>query len=285
MALRGVKPQAVQKRLKALFYGLPSSGKTTAAINFPAPYLIDTERGCENDSYIEILNKNGGVVFNTSDFDEMYLEVKSLLTEKHEFKTLVIDPLTHLYDDLLEKSAAHLKSQSKDKEATGTEFGRHYSEAAKKMKQLMSLLTRLDMNVIITSHAKKEYEMNGKEMKVTGVTFDCYKKLDYLFDLVFEVRKQGKQRSGVVIKTRIDSFPDGEVAKRYGRDILEKDSINEILATHEQCIQLDSLIDLLKIPEDMTTKWLDKANVIGFADMNTETIQKCIDHLTSKLPK
>ena len=37
MALRGKKPEAIQKRLKALFFGLPGVGKTTAAIQFPRP--------------------------------------------------------------------------------------------------------------------------------------------------------------------------------------------------------------------------------------------------------
>ena len=83
MALRGVKPETIQKRLKALFYGSAGVGKTTAAINFPKPYLIDTEKGATNDQYVNILKNNGGVVFQTSDFDELIKEVKSLLTEKH----------------------------------------------------------------------------------------------------------------------------------------------------------------------------------------------------------
>lgn len=68
MALRAVKPNTVQKRLKALFYGHSGAGKTTAAINFPKPYLIDTEKGSENDQYVKTLTKNGGVVFHTADF-------------------------------------------------------------------------------------------------------------------------------------------------------------------------------------------------------------------------
>ena len=58
MTLRGKKPESVEKRLKLLMYGTAGVGKTTAAISFPAPYLIDTERGAENDQYIEILDKN-----------------------------------------------------------------------------------------------------------------------------------------------------------------------------------------------------------------------------------
>ena len=73
--LRGIKPTVVQKRLKALFYGGAGVGKTTAAIQFPKPYLIDTEKGATNDQYLEILNKNGGVIFSTVDFDELVQEI------------------------------------------------------------------------------------------------------------------------------------------------------------------------------------------------------------------
>jgi hypothetical protein len=277
MALRAVKPTAIEKRLKALFYGSAGVGKSTAAASFPKPYFIDTERGIENDQYVNLLNKSGGVVFQTSDFDELMKEVKALLTEKHEFKTLVIDPLTTLYNDLLDKSA--LKN--------GTDFGRHYSEANKKIKQLLNLLLRLDMNVIITAHQKNEY---GQNMSVIGSTFDCYKKLDYLFDLVFEIQKRGKERVGLTKKSRIEAFPDGEtfpfsyeeIAKRYGREILEREAIAEVLATKEQISRIKELIDLYKEPEEIVQKWLDKANASTFEEMSEEVIKKIITHMENK---
>jgi hypothetical protein len=278
MALRAKKPEAIQKRLKALFYGSAGVGKTTAAIKFPKPYLIDTEKGAENDQYTKILQKAGGVVFQTSDFNELMTEVKALLTEKHEYKTLIIDPLTTLYNDLLDKSA--LKN--------GTEFGRHYSDANKQIKHLLSLLLRLDMNVIITSHSKNEY---GQNMSVLGQTFDCYKKLDYLFDLCFEVQKRGKERVGLVKKSRIESFPDtetfpfsyDEIAKRYGRDVLERDAVAQELADDIQIKEILRLIDLIKVPEEVFQKWLDKASSERWEEMPKDAIQKCIDHLQNKI--
>lgn len=284
MALRAVKPATVQKRLKALFYGNSGAGKTTAAINFPRPYLIDTEKGSTNDQYVKTLTKNGGVVFHTGDFDELMQEVKSLLTEKHEYKTLIIDPLTTLYADLLEKSASKRISKL---DPDGTSYGGHYAEANKKIKHLLNLLVRLDMNVIITSHAKNEY---GSNMAVLGQTFDCYKKLDYLFDLVFEVQKRGKERIGFIKKTRIESFPDGEtfpfsydeIAERYGREVLERDAVAEKLASSEQVGRLKVLIDLYKEPEEVVQKWLDKANAETLDEMNESIIIKLITHMENK---
>jgi hypothetical protein len=288
MALRGVKPEEIQKRLKALFYGNAGVGKTTAAIHFPKPYLIDTEKGAENSQYTKTIMKNGGVVFQTSDFDELIKEVKSLLTEKHEYKTLIIDPLTTLYNDLLDKSAAFLKATSKEKDATGTEFGRHYGEANKKMKHLLALLLRLDMNVIITSHAKNEYAGN---MQIVGSTFDCYKKLDYLFDLVFEIQKRGKERVGIIKKSRIETFPDGEtfpfsydeISTRYGKDVLERAAVAQVLATDAQVKEIERLIELLKVPEESSQKWLDKNNSEKWEEMPKDAIQKCIDYLKSTI--
>jgi hypothetical protein len=278
MALRAKKPETIEKRLKALFYGSAGVGKTTAAIQFPKPYLIDTEKGAENDQYTKMLQKSGGVVFQTSDFDELMKEVKALLTEKHEYKTLIIDPLTTLYNDLLDKAA--LK--------TGTEFGRHYTEANKHIKHLINLLLRLDMNVIITSHSKNEY---GDKMNVLGQTFDCYKKLDYLFDLVFEIQKRGKDRVGLVKKSRIESFPDcetfqfsyDEMAKRYGKDVLERDAVAQELADDSQVKEMLRLIELIKVPEEIYQKWLDKASSDKWEEMPKDAIQKCIDHLKSKI--
>jgi hypothetical protein len=278
MALKGKKPAMIESRLKALFYGTAGVGKTMAAIQFPRPYIIDTEGSTNKPQYVKQIDKVYGAVLMTVDFDEMVNEVRELLTTKHEYKTLVIDSLTLLYNDLLEKAERKV----------GTEFGRHYGEANKRMKQLLNLLFRLDMNVIITSHAKNEY---GQNLAVLGQTFDCYKKLDYLFDLVFEIQKRGTNRVGLIKKSRIESFPDSEsfsfsydeIAGRYGRHILERDAIAQELSTPEQVKEILRLIDLLKVPEETYQKWLDKASSEGWEDMQKDSIQKCIDHLKSKI--
>lgn len=278
MALRAKKPEEIQKRLKALFYGGAGVGKTTACINFPKPYLIDTEKGATNNQYVKILKDNGGAVFQTSDFDELIIEVRALLTEKHEYKTLIIDPLTTLYNDLLDKAALQV----------GTEFGKHYGHANKKMKHLLGLLLRLDLNILITCHSKNEY---GQNLAVLGQTYDGYKKLDYLFDLVFEIQKRGKERVGLIKKSRIESFPDGEtfpfgyeeIASRYGKEILEKEAVPQILATNDQIQEINRLIDLLKISEEVIDKWITKSESASFEEMPSDIIQKCIDHLKNQI--
>lgn len=278
MSLRAKQPSKIEKRLKALFYGAAGVGKTTAAIHFPKPYVIDTERGCENDQYRKILEESGGAIFQTTDFEDLIVEVKSLLSEKHDYKTLIIDPLTNLYNDLLDKNAIKV----------GTEFGRHYGETNKSMKHLLNLLLKLDMNVIITSHSKNEY---GNNLAIIGTTFDCYKKLDYLFDLVIEVQKRGKERIGLIKKSRIESFEESsvmpfsyeEIAKLYSKDLLEREASPVKFASRTQIQELTHLIDLLKVSDELISKWLSKAHASDFSELEESIIDKIIENLKLKI--
>lgn len=276
MALRAKKAESVQKRLKLFMFGPAGVGKTTAAIQFPRSYIVDAEKGSEN--YDRLINASGSVVFHTNDMHEVVAEVKSLLTEKHDFRTLVIDPVTTLYNDLLEKSELKV----------GSEFGRHYGEANKVMKRLANLIMALDMNVVITAHAKVEY---GDKLQKLGYTFDGWKQLDYLFDLVIQLDKRAKKRFGVIKKTRIESFPDGDsfewsydaIKERYDGTTLEREAQAITLAAPDQVQQIRDLLQTVRVDDDWVTKCLSKAGVEDWADMPSEKIQKCIDQLTAKI--
>jgi AAA domain len=281
MALRGVKPRSIEKRLKAFFYGAAKVGKTTAAIQFPKPYLIDTEKGAENEKYVKVIEERGGLVFQSNQFEEVMEEIRSLLTLKHEYKTLIIDPMTTLYDDLVMSCANEV----------GEDYGKHIGLAGRKMKNMYSLLLRLDMNVIITSHAKPEYKMIGKELTLLGNTFDCYKKMDYMFDLILEIQKRGKERVAVIKGSRLEEFNEDEVfpfnydeiCNRYGKEILERDCVSVELATPDQIKELQRLISLLHIEQSEVDKMLKKEEVESFEYMSNEYIQKCIGYFATKI--
>jgi hypothetical protein len=293
--LRAKKPEAVTKRLKLFMFGPAGVGKTTAAIQFPRSYIVDCEKGAEN--YDRLINASESVLFQTTDIHEVIQEVKSLLAEPHDYRTLVIDPITTIYNDLLEKCEAQV----------GSEWGRHYGAANKIMKRLANLIMALDMNVVITAHAKKEYQ-NGTNggLAVIGQTFDGWKQLDYWFDLVVELSRgrQGKpnpkapgqvapsKRYAKVIKTRLEQFPDGEtfewsydtIRKRCDVDQLERQSQTVALATPEQVAEINSLLSIVRLPENTVEKWFAKAGVDLWEDMPRDTLQKCIDFVKNRFP-
>ena len=277
MSLRARKPEAVTKRLKLFMFGPAGVGKTTAAIQFPNSYVIDCERGTEN--YEKLVNESGSAVFQTTDIQEVIAEVKSLLTEKHDYRTLVIDPITTIYNDLLDKCESQV----------GSDFGRHYGAANKTMKRLANLIMSLDMNVVITAHAKPEY---GQNLAKIGYTFDGWKQLDYWFDLVVELGKKGKKRFARVVKTRLEQFPDEDVfewsydsiKRRYDVAMLEKEATAVRLATPEQVREIKDLLSLVRLPDGTVDKWFAKAGVDLWEDMPSDVVQKCIEYVKGRLP-
>ncbi len=277
MPLRAKKPEHIEKRLKLFLYGEAGVGKTLAAAQFPLNYIIDTEHG--SDNYGDVIKKANSVVFHTTDINETIEEVRALRSEAHEFRTVTIDPSTNLFVDALDKG----------ERLVGSDFGRHYGFAGKLFGVLVNGLTDVDMNVIVTSHAKTEY---GDDMKKVGITFDSWKKLDYVFDLVIRLEKQGKRRMAFVKKTRIEEFPDGDVfewsyeelAKRCGTTIAAK-AVTSPLANAEQVAEIEKLIKVVALREGTVDKWFKKAHVESWADMTSDAIQKCIDYVKKELAK
>lgn len=278
--LRGKVPEKTTKRLKALFFGEAGAGKTTAAIQFPRPYVIDTEAGAENDQYVEAIRAGGGAYWQCNDWDQIVAEVRTLLTVQHEYRTLVLDPVTTIFDDAVDKA----------EDRVGSDWGRHTALARKDWKRLGRLLARLDMNVLITAHARKEYG-EGKNAKVIGITYEGPKGLDYLFDLVLEVSKRSaRDRVGIVRKTRLEGFPEGdafafsyaEVAKRYGREVLERQAVAVAFASQQQLDEINELLDTRKDAPDLTAKWLKAANADTLAEMPADAVAKCIGWLKGK---
>ncbi len=275
--LRAKKPEAVQKRLKLFMFGPAGVGKTTAAIQFPNSYIIDCERGTEN--YDKLVTASGSAVFQTTDIHDVIQEVKSLLTERHDFRTLVIDPITPVYNDLLDKCEARV----------GADFGRHYGAANKEMKRLANLIMALDMNVVITAHAKAEYGQNFAKLRYT---FDGWRQLDYWFDLVIELQKKGKKRVAKVTKTRIEQFPDEDVfewsydaiRQRYDVGMLEKEAQVVELATPQQVREIKDLLSVVRLPDGVVEKWFAKAGVEEWEDMPATVLGKCIEYVKNRLP-
>jgi hypothetical protein len=288
MALKAVKAEVIKAgKPKFLISGKSGVGKTFFALGFPDVYFIDTEGGATRSQYRERMVKAHAGYFGkeqgSQQFEAVIEEIKSLATTKHDYKTLVIDSFSYLYN-----LAAAIAEQK-----IGSDFGRDRKEANRPTRQLMRWLEELDMTVILICHAKDKWERAGKEIVYAGTTFDGYDKMEYSLDLWIEARKTGAERSFVVRKSRIDTFVEGEIyaldygvfAKHYGADIIVSASKPMELASPEQVQRLTELVALLKIDSATTDKWLDKANADTFADMSAEVVEKCIASLEAQIVK
>lgn len=278
-------------RVKFMISGKSGAGKTFFALDFPSPYYIDTEGGAELAQYKNKLIASGGMYLGkedgSGDFNAVIQEIKSLATEKHGFKTLVIDSFSKLYQN----SAAIAEDEF------GSDFGRDKKEANKPSRQLIRWIDNLDMNVILICHQKDKWERKAgkkdkQEISFAGTTFDGFDKLEYDLDLWIELDNLGNNnRIYTIKKSRFENFPLGETfkldykkfASLYGDDVINRDSIPVELASAEQIARLVKLIEVLNIPEIEVNKWQDKMKIDKWEEANSENIQKIMDQLENKL--
>lgn len=290
MALKGTKPEVKEKRLKMFVYGPAGVGKTVASLQFPDSYIIDCEKG--TDFYSNLINKQNSVRLQTLNPDEIKEEIKSLLTEKHKYRTLIIDPITQVYNSIQEKWNLIFEKYAKtEKDKDVQDFGmRYWGKVKSEFKGLQRMVIALDMNVIITSHQKDVY---GGNFNKVGVTFDSMRGDDYLFDLVFRIEKRGEQRVAITEKERAEpgmqKFPPEfewsytNFLKFYGKDIIEKEAEPVAMASDDQIQRVKELVDVVKVSEEEINKWMTKADVSDWEEMTSDQIQKCIVFLEKKI--
>jgi hypothetical protein len=280
--LRAKKPEPQEDRLKLLLFSDAGIGKTTAAVQMPRTYYIDTERGANKKFYTEAIVKNNGVYFGVEDGagdpDEVLKEVESLSKVRHEYRTLVLDSFTTLFEAKAEEGA----------QKVGTDFGKHTDYANRWAKKLFRVLTLLDMNIVITSHAKDTWEKGERGEQ----TADGFKKQRYLFDLVLKLeRRPNGKRFALVDKTRYAEFPDrdsfewsyAELERRWGATRLEREAAPVARATPEQVAELVKKVEALSISTEVTDKWLKAVDCEKFEDFTSEQADKCIKYCDDKI--
>ena len=288
--LRAKTPEAKNKRLKLFLYGSPGIGKTLSALQFPNSYVIDCERG--TDFYSEIIKKNGSVVFQSNNPDEIREEIRLLLTEEHPYKTLIIDPITQVYNSVQEKWTRVFEKHAKtEKEAEIQDFGmRYWGRVKSEFKAIQRMFMALDLNVIITSHQKDIY---GAGMTKIGVGPDSMKGDEYLFDLVFNLQKVGEKRMAKTIKERSEvgknKFPEefewsyANFLQFYGKEIIERESAPVPMATFGQVELVKKLVEVLKVEDATVVKWFQKADCDSWEEMTKDQIGKAIGFLQDKI--
>jgi len=234
-----IKAKTKEKRVKLMLFGDTGSLKTRIALAFPAPTVIDMEHGTELygddfDFYVE----------HTTDADAVMSAVNWLLTNEHDYKTLIIDPITVYWASLQDKYRAFFMERKQSGKGFKIDFYEFqisdWNVIKAEYKRFMRKLMALDMNVIVTAHQKKLYA-DDQTMKVIGETFDGEKGLGYIFDIVVQTIKSGDKFMARAIKDRTNKLPTGEFSlsyevfeKAFGTEILNRKAESIVLATSDQ---------------------------------------------------
>ena len=266
--LKAKKPEVIEKRPKLFFFGAAGVGKTRAALQFGRNYHIDCERGADN--YADLYAASNSVRLQTTDYDEVIEQLKSLATERHDFQTVTIDPITVLETDLNMRSEDAIAAEFRAKDKSATEAAqlavgdmRIWRNRDRSLRRLGNLLLALDMNVIVTAREKTKYK-EGSFMVAVGETFDGEKSLPYLFDTIVRLWKDPQGRHlGTCLKDRSNKLPKEDFAASYaifesvfGQQALDRKAKPLTLATEEQKQAIAAAIEQFGMTADQVARRL-----------------------------
>lgn len=269
--LRAVQPSEVEKYLKLLIYGGAGTGKTHALCKFPQSYFFDLEKGAEEKQYRDMLKESGSLIYSTIDIDELIDEVTTLLSVPHEFKTVVVDPITSVFNDEADMA----------EERVGSDYGKNVAEATKKWRRLGKLLKRLNMTVVVSAYEKKKFGEDDAKIPAGP------KDMEHFFDVVLRTERRGDTRYVTVVKSRNQAFLEGssfpfsfeEIAARYGIENLQRESVPVPLATAEQVADIERILATRVDGDALRDKWLKKANADRLSELPADAAEKCIAFL------
>lgn len=144
-----------QRPIIATIFGEGGMGKTTLAAMFPKPVFIRTEDGTAS------LQGNEDVsLFPLATSSQDVLDaIEALATQKHEYKTLVLDSITQLAT-IIEHEIVESDPKAKSINQAGGGYGAGYGAAAERHRMVRewagSLAYDRGMNVVFIAHSDTE---------------------------------------------------------------------------------------------------------------------------------
>ena len=283
------KARSLDKRLKLFLWGDSGVGKTTLALQFPKPVVIDLEGGA--DLYGESFDFD---VLRASTADEAMDAAQWLLTHPHAYRTLVIDPITVYWDALQKKWSDIFLRRNKGSKGYKFEFydlqPRDWMTVKAEFKDFIRKLIALDMNVIVTARQKVQYA-DGGFMKAIGETFDGEKSLPYLFDTIVRLYRDEKGRFlGECLKDRSNKLPPGQfecsfarLEELFGKKTLARKARPTAFATDAQKRQIREHIARFEMTPEQVARRLAAYGAESLDDLTEENARVILTKFESAL--
>lgn len=221
----GVAKKAILEdaNIKVLVWGEPGSGKSRFGLSAPNPLVVDLEGSTrlyanEFDFWVATIN------MKQEDSKTSIRLVKTIIDEINageypEVKTLVIDPITDLLDDLESTCAIQyekklgkiIDSLNALQKTKWYAFRREYS------RKVINELKNLPLNLILVARSKAIWAKGSDgQMTPVGETYDALPIVESLMDIVINLKKS-KQNEYIaeVKKSRLGNLPDILEIKSY----------------------------------------------------------------------
>lgn len=199
--------EQVAPKVKCLVYGASGIGKTYLALTAPGPIaVIDTEGGTA--FYANRVGKGGLSEFDvlpTKTFAQVEQAVAYLRDNPGHYQTLVVDPVTVLYETL-QDAAQHRRAEVRRDAEADLEM-LDWQRIKRAYKRLMTDLVNLPMHVVVTAREGEltEERQNGRgksERVRIGWKPDAEKSTPYYFDTVIRLVAAQRGREAIAEKDR-----------------------------------------------------------------------------------
>lgn len=159
-----IKTKKVIKPLCVLFYGVHGIGKTSFAAGAEKPIFVGVEENTEFD--VPRFPR-------VTSWDVLKEQLNTLIKEKHDFRTLVIDTIDGL-EDIAQAKILTGKNAGKNMETACGGYGKAYAEMAEMFIDLrdnyLEKLRNNGMQIIILAHSEK----NKFEDPMLAISYDTY---------------------------------------------------------------------------------------------------------------
>ncbi len=225
-------PSREKKYVKLALFGGPGEGKTRFALSFPKPAVIDGERG--TDPYV---GKYAFKLLRSNRWRQLEAPINWLKKNPGLYETLIIDPMTIFYMDLIQDIVDYIKNKRGNEIMTNGDWGvqkRRYAA-------FCNLLIELPMHIVLVFRQKPEYEDTinklGEEVrKRTGsYLMHADEQTRYLFDLSIRCYTEiGKKKEGEPkFKAQVEKTRYNEWMPLYStHDITGEFAFEKLFATH-----------------------------------------------------
>jgi hypothetical protein len=209
-----------QAKLRASIYGTSGSGKTFTSLRIATGInnvlkskigFIDSELGSASkysDKFeFDVLELENG----HKSIDDYIRAIKE--AEKEGYQILIIDSLSHAWQELLEE--VEKLAQTKFKGNTWSAW----SQGTPKQKKLIECITSYNGHIITTMRAKTEWHIGeDKKVRRDGLSPEQGKGIEYEFDFLLEINSD---HMATVIKDRSGNFQD-QIIKNPNEEFGEK---------------------------------------------------------------
>jgi hypothetical protein len=195
-------------------YGREKIGKTTLAAEFPGAVFIQTEDGSGS---LDITTFSDGALKSLAEVNEA---LDALASEDHEFKTLVVDSITHLEPLIWDATCKRCGFKSMERGGDGkSNFGKGYVEADKEWAEFMAAMAWLrdnkGMTIVLIGHEAVEKVDDPSTDSYNRYTMRLHKRAN---DLVREkVDVLGYMAPVIAIAKETNGFKEERKARGSGQ--------------------------------------------------------------------